>query len=487
MRSIALALLLLWISACGATAEITKNQRKLLNTSLGILALEEDTEAAATFGEAVASDAITFAEWSTFFNRYFDKNPFTDGTTRFWEYAISAGGDARDRIAAVSGVCAAAALGEGLDKRRRDKPATYDSIVESLTWLHRCAVAIEGDDRVVVRDAFLKAIQGHGPGLAPSAGMPRVEDAGQIRLGIQLCLTSAEFAGGSKALREAVSAAMALREPGRSFWESTGAFLLDNGALGEEHVESLQAMAAEIPSSIHRVVLVAVPVGLALDPTGGGYLTSGQILSLVVAPMGRTTPQTEWQPGLPQPVAPLFTIHAAQLYVRAIQQEQLENRPELRIRLAGIINRAGNRQAAHVRRFIDPGLYQSSPDELLPAIGYLWFIDSENTVRQAVERHRLGEPTAMESVLLFADMISGGEDRAIAYTASESGAATEAAVGRVTVEVSKYPGLMDVLSPSAGLGPMPYANAIGLGEFSLDYTLNDDGHIASPTGPYEGK
>jgi len=473
--------------ACVASAAgLTSGQRDELTKALDVLSSQNDTASANTMGKALLDTDISLDDWSDFFKTFFDDHAFTTAQASFWDYAIGQAGDSGERIATISGLASTAALRKALSQPKTSSGQAHGSAWNAAVWLQKLATELPGQNRQQLFSAFNAALQGECNGVVPSSGMQRVQNMDNMRVGIQLCLTAAEFTARNEDGRTAVAAAMGLQDPGRTFWIRSGAFLLDNNYLNKAQVRSLGSLAEAVPSSLHSVVAVAVSQGLSLDPSAGGFHTSAQIISIQPIAMGVATDPAEWLQGLPRPVAPLFTIRAAQQYVRAIQQVQFHKRPALGLRLAGIIQSAGAERAGYLlSNSIPSGRYVHSPAALMPDTAYLWFIDTENTFRQAMELFNVPIKEPVDEFLLFADMMTGGGGSSVLFHTDPRGIVTfqKAAVGRVALEGIQPPGIVAPIIPSAIAGTQYYLNAIQLRPRSVRFKLDSLGHAAELIGP----
>ena len=138
-------------------------------------------------------------------------------------------------------------------------------------------------------------------------------------------------------------------------------------------------------------------------------------------PLAQTSQPGGFTPQVTQPVAPLFTLGAAQQIVRAIQTEQFRKRPELQTRRDVILRHAGDRKEQYLRQSVSPQTYLAQPDELLPSVAYMWFIDTRSTFQTALDLFSIEQTDAMDTFLLFADLMSGGGATAPFYATDLAG------------------------------------------------------------------
>jgi hypothetical protein len=114
--------------------------------------------------------------------------------------------------------------------------------------------------------------------------------------------------------------------------------------------------------------------------------------------------------------------------LRAVQFTQGRQRPELFQRRNFILNNAAAFQERYLRRNIEPGVYLANPDELIPLTGYLWFLDSERAFYMALDLLQLGQHPPMDTLLLLADMLSGGHSETLIFQTGPEGTVNAKAV-----------------------------------------------------------
>lgn len=399
-----------------AFAALTAEQKSGLNQSFQALSAAENVQAASHVIELLRDADVSDEAWNDYFRREFNPPWFTPVLTRFWDAAITGAGADRARTAMISGRCAAAVLGRVLGQGGLGAGAlrTADT---ALLWLEQMGPGLTPPAREKVLASFEA-----GLGAAPAALVPAPgADPAETRTLFQLSLTLGAYGSDLPNGRQTVSRLLRLPDRYRFFWETHGIFLFDKQGLSPAHFESLSSLAAAIPARLHRIAALVVPETTGIDPRAPGVLTPGQLVFLPLIPMDRMTDPREYGTRTGQVIAPEFTIRAAQEIVRAIQAEQFARRPDLVVRRDLLLGHARETRVRYIRRTIPAGLYQQQPDELLPAIAFLWFIDTGATFRMAFDVFQVGVGDPMDSLLLFADLMSGGGATTYLYRTDLSG------------------------------------------------------------------
>lgn len=445
--------LLLATLAPPAEAVLSDEVRQELTAHFSGLAEADGAQRAGRIVALLTETEATNDEWREYFAEYFQSHPFTAAIGELWTRAIAAGGPTADRLAVLSGLNGAAALGAYVPPLRdRDEASAYDSVAQALTYLTQLQPLLAPTARKAVFDAIRAQIPGTLEGLMPAAGSPPVAGEARILLGAQLAVTFAEYAPDPAALAQLVG----LVGAGARFHAAHGLLLLDNNALDAQQLASLDNLLRVIPSNLHAVRVIAVPEGTGIGPGGSTLaLATGQVVYVSAIPMNVFTSPGEFIAVSGQPVAPLFTITAAQAMTGAIQAIQFARRPELRIRRDAILWSAGTRAAAYLRRSVAPAVYIRDPAELLPAVAYMWFVNSEAAFLTASGLMALGQYETMDQVLLLADMLSGGGGEAPLYATDLAGQ-----VFRVTTPVARTVVTRIAAPVGAGTGGVPYLNGI---------------------------
>lgn len=398
-----------------------------LTAAFESLAQREDREAAVYVMQRLRDSAMSEGEWRAFFESYFESRPFTAGHGRFWEFAIATGQESAVAAARVSGIAGAAAVAQGFLAGRGG------SVELALLWLETLGARVGG----AVGDAVFTTLD-ETMGTAalrrsvPTVGGSPVADPEAAQLGMQLALSLLECTGRDPAGLKALAELLELPAAAGEILVSTGVFVFDNGVLNPAQAASLASLLTAVPSDLHMITAVVVPAAVGMAPGAPNVATSGQLMFIDALPMDVPTGLGEFESRYGAPVAPAFTIQAAEQLVRAVQEVQFARRPELGIRLQAILARAGTQRNAYVRRTVAPQVYQANPRELLPALAHLWFVDSVRTFRQARDRYALDFEPAMDQFLLMADLLSGGSAATVLHATNANGlvAAQRGAVGR---------------------------------------------------------
>jgi hypothetical protein len=409
LRTVALVAL---ASAPGAWAAFDDEAEAGLLSAFDTLSRSQNTEAAQFIGGFLEDKRYSSAEWQALFNTYFDEGGgFTAGHARFWDWAIgNTSGEVQLRVGLVSGLWAAEAIGSSLGNA-----ASFPTLAAGFDWLGRIAAALGANGRSAVFSALDDTVGGRT--IAAFSQSPQ-----QYGVYVQYGLTLRDYATGSSNSRATVSEIMGFSNAARQFWESRGVLLFDNGALDAAQLSSLDLLLTVIPSELHNIGAFIVPDATAVSP-GTSFTTPVQIVFLELIPTGVTTNPEEFPQRIGQPVASLFTVTTAASIVRAVQSVQFARRPELQARRDMILANARGKRERFLRRYqiLPPGVYYNDPDALLPSVAYPYFIDSSRAFAMGMLLFELEKQEAIDSFLLLADMLSGGSNTTILYSADPLG------------------------------------------------------------------
>jgi hypothetical protein len=291
-------------------------------------------------------------------------------------------------------------------------------------------------------------------------------------LGMQICMTLAAYAG-SGSQEASVGTLVRLPDRMRTFWQNTGVFLFDNGALSDAQAASLDSLMRSFPSNLHEIMALVAGEAYGLDPGLPGLVVAGQLVPIPPIAMDVETGPDEFVIRGPSPIAPDFTATAGANVFRAVQVVQFARRPYLALRRDAILARSGTRDVSYLRRGIAPEEFLDDPSEFLPMTAYLWLINSEAAFRMGMDFFRFSQPAPLESLLLIADILSNGTDGTLTFAIGPEGIVSSQ-IGRTLIE--------DIAAPSPEMPdgvaffPNPQANSIrmlgDLWEFSLGPTGN---------------
>ncbi|MCC6797800.1 MAG: hypothetical protein IT366_21985 [Candidatus Hydrogenedentes bacterium] len=392
--------------------------------ALKAVALSSDAASADFLLARVDDPAIKTELWQRDFQTYFTTGAFTTALALFWESAIADAEEAEQpRIALISALCASEAVKPALPNAAA-LPAAYQSLATSFRWLQYVAPVLDTSARGTVYSSLAKAI-GSGT-LGGFASTPQ-----QYAFYVQTSLTVCEYAVASG--RTAAGRLLGLQPAQAAVWETHGILVFDNNAFSAQHYASLSSLLQAIPKRLHAIRAIIVPDSTGI-PAGTGFITSGQVIYLPYIAMNvYTSPQEFLESG--GRYAPQFTAVAAQEIVRAVQAVQFWKRPALAARRDIILANAQHVGARYLRhyRMVPPGTYANNPDELLPALAYIYVIDSRTVFQMAMALFQLTEEEAVDQYLLLADLLSDGGNSAPLLATSLDGAVSyaTASIGRI--------------------------------------------------------
>jgi hypothetical protein len=422
---VAAALLTVWLTAT-AGAAITGDTTTRLTDAFDALEQGPDLDAAGEVTRVIAdTEGSSENDWQTFFHMRFQTHAFTGSLMEFWDHVVHQAGAEAERPAGISAVCAAEAASTGLGRLADNGPTvTPDAILVPLVWLEQVSPLLKPDTRRAVFGTLSEPLKGKPLDLVGILRPGPDAPPGLNRMGMQIGLTFNDYAGREPAGRSAVGEYLRLPNWMRTFWEPTGILVFDNGALTPAQLTSLESLVRHIPPELHLITALIVPEATGIDPARPGIVTAGQLVYISAIPLERLTNPEEFIRHTGQPIAPEFTVMAAQQILRAVQTVQFTRRPWLVGRRDTILARARDHRERYLRRFVPPAAYLDRPDELLPQTGYLWFIDSVAAFWMALDYARLREREAMEAVLLLADVLSNGGNTTLLFATDPAGQVT---------------------------------------------------------------
>lgn len=425
-RRVVTFLLAAAFACCGATLvhAAAKPQNTEVIDALKAVALSSDPSAADLLFARVDDPAISADAWQRDFQTYYTTGTFTTALALFWESAI---GDAEEseqpRIALISALCASEAVKPALPNAA-ELPAAYQSLATAFRWLQYVSPVLDTRARGTVYASLSKAIGSET--LGRFARNPQ-----QYAFFIQTALTVCEYA--EAAGRTTVGRLLGLQPAQAAVWETHGVLVFDNNAYSAQHYASLASLLHAIPKRLHAIRAIVVPEATGI-PAGSGFITSGQVIYLPYIAMNVFTSPQEFLQSDGR-IAPQFTAVAAQEIVRAVQAVQFWTRPALAARRDIILANAQHVGARYLRhyRMVPPATYANNPDELLPALAYIYVIDSRTVFQMAMALFHLTEEEAVDQYLLLADMLSGGGSSAPLLATSLDGAVSyaTASIGRI--------------------------------------------------------
>jgi len=419
--------------------------------------------------------AATDADWAAFFTTFFQNRLFTPPLFEFFSFAILVPGAAprAGLVAATAAGAAAAPMLSGIASTGR--PADFSSLLYSLNTLQLMLPVLTLDSRGPIFSLITRELHGKTLDLTEVL-MPGPGGSGPTAmLAMQICMTLAAYAGSGS---QEASAATYLRLPERmrTFWQNTGVFLFDNGALSDAQAASLDSLMRSFQSNLHEITALVAVEAYGLDPGMPGLVVAGQIVPIPPIDMDVETGTQEFVIGGPSPIAPDFTATAGANVFRAVQAVQFARRPHLALRRDAILARSGTRNVSYLRRGVAPEQFLDDPSQFLPMTAYLWLINSEAAFRMGMDLFRLNLAAPLESLLLIADILSNGTDGTLAFGISPEGIVSSAPtqIGRTLIEEIAAPA--PEMPEAVAILPNPQANSIRmlgeLWEFSLGPTGN---------------
>lgn len=462
-----------WVFVAGGAAAAPSGMEDgLVRDAFKALAAGPNVALADQTRHTLQDPARTDAAWAAFFERHGDAIGFSPQLAEFWDYAIRTSGADGARLRFLSGLCAGAVAGRTLQHVGGASYAQHFAAgASALTWLEQIAGALAPASRAQVFEQVHDVARKNraaraallGGGLAPR----------QAWLHMQLCLTLARYAERPEQLADVVQ----LPVPLAAFWREHGVFLFDGGALDAAQYGSLSAVLGGFPRGSHAIAALLVPAGL-----GAGMpklMTPGQLVNIDPIPLSVLSDPAEFVPRVGQAVGAAFPLEAGVRIVRAIQAVQLAERPDLAVKRDRILFRAGIRPERYVRQTVNPAVYFDDPDELLPLTAYIWLLDSGLTFRAALELLEVRQREAMDTVLLLADLLSGGLGAAPLFRVGPGGQVMTDAAPLARTQVDR----LRVQQPDGALvdefvpANLSFVTGIGVAGSFWAFDLNDVGSV----------
>ncbi|HOE66333.1 MAG TPA: hypothetical protein PLO62_07385 [Candidatus Hydrogenedentes bacterium] len=493
---VGLGFVVAFAAATPAHAALDDATKHYLKQAFQTLSTTQDQAAADYVLQVLHQAPLSDGEWLAFSQTGIGAARFTPALIQFWDYAMRSAGDATPRMALFSALSAAHAAGKTLGRFRG--PASVlspdaamppdpedhapDGGAAALDWLQRVSPYVQQGSRDAVVAAFKTALGGRAPAAA-IGGAQRTEESQTAWFGMQMCLSIAPYIANSPAARSETKF-LGLPEEAARFWETYGVFVFDNGgSFAPEHLNSLASLLAAIPSSLHAIAALISTQAFGQDLTALRLGSPGQLVAITPLPMTQRTDPSEFTPHSPQPFAPAFTAFAAQQIVRAVQTEQFRKRPELQARRDIILRHARDASERYLRRNVAPQVYLAQPDELLPSVAHLWFVNTRWLFETALDLFSIEQTDAMDQFLLLGDLLSGGGASAPFYATDLSGKTTrfDAPIGRTRVTSLNMPPQTSTGVASAVPVDMQLVTALVVDGTSYVFGLNDAGGVITMT------
>jgi len=455
-----------WASLEGTAARDLKDAFEALDDAAvpdagdKLLALLESTE-------------VNAGDWPAFFVDYFKDHALSSGLMQFWDTALRRN-PAEGRYLLLSVHCtmqafalASVAAGEPpaaspppptdaapadaapadaapADAAPVDPLAGWDdpTLPVALPWLMQAAPVLRPEQRAQALTGLIATLAGRKIDVTPLLlQTPPQINSDRARMGMQVCLMLAGYArgnvqagaGGVASRPPELTSFLKLPERVAGFWMRRGVFLFDNNGLTPAHTDILDSLLASFPWELHYADALTVGEFYRLDPFNLGLVSIGSLVPVTPIALNVPTSPEEWVTRRGGPVVPEFSASAAVSLMRTIQAVQFSQRPYLAARRDAVLDRYGAKRAAYLRQTVPPGVYLERPDELLPLTAYLWFISSADTFRMALDYLVLAEEGPVESLLLLADVLSGGGPATLAVGIAPNGivSSTPSAVVRL--------------------------------------------------------
>jgi hypothetical protein len=429
----------------GAGAELDDALRVELVDAFDELGGIEDAETAGFIIGHMEAEQISADEWRELLTEFTQTHPFSPNYARFWHYAAERlRGPGQYLAVELSATWAADTMARTLAADPDEgSVVSFGAFQVAAAWLQERAGGLAPPERAKVFATLDEAVS--GPGALATIPVQR-----QVETALTLAAHHPLDSGG----RGAVSTALGLAGPVGAIWERFGVFLIGDSALNPAQMDILGSVLASFPEGLHDIGAIIVPEGSGVDPANPDIATSRQLVFLPPVPLDRVADPIEFIRELAGPPVPEFTVVAAQAIVRAIQAVQFARRPELVARRDFILLRAGHDTYRYFRQDIPPRVYLDNPDALLPAVAYLWIIDSSRAFQLAVDLFFLPLREPMDSLLLLADTLSGGAPAAPAFTTRPDGTVVSGPVPVVRTRVSGSL-LNDIELPATRRRPLP--------------------------------
>ncbi len=461
--------------ASAAHAAIEEKQLGLMKQAFSILSSEESLQAAAYLNGLLKDTSLKDKDWQTFFTDGFEPAWYTQTLERYWEYAITSAGEGQEHATSISVLCSAASAGRALAYNGIAGQSAPGSVADlALARLQLLSPRLRPQDRTAVLALLEETMAKTTEPIFPEPESGADENRMALRLALLAGIYTADAAGG----QARVSSLLHLPPRYSDFWQKHALFLFDNGALADEQVESLDMLLSVIPVELHRIVAVIVPEATGINSQEPGVQTPGQLVFIPAIPLSQTTNAAEFTARSGQPVASDFTVFAAQQISRAIQAEQLERRPGLAVQRDWLLRRAGSQQDRYLRKTVPAAFFQQNPDELLPSIAVLWFIDTRATFKMAKDLLDIGVGDPMDTFMLVADLFSDGSDTTPIFKTDTEGRVimNRAPLSRIALERVAMPppsdNQLEVIQQS-----LTFASSIAFDGRSWNFKLNSKGSI----------
>jgi hypothetical protein len=242
--------------------------------------------------------------------------------------------------------------------------------------------------------------------------MPPIPGAVFPAPAMQVAVTLGYYAG-----PENIGRWMRLPELSLRIYRASGVWVFDGGALTPSQALSLGSLLTAMPTPLTGVSVVTM-MSLPFTLRAPG-------LTLPLAPVSPELqrPPVALPPGAMLPSIPEFTATAARALGGIIQQRELARRPELAKRRDILLLTAEGRASSMLSAFLAPGGY-AGPDDFFPALAVLWITGSETALQAAAATVDQGEYEGLYALLLLADLLSGGGDTTLVFTANPAGQTT---------------------------------------------------------------
>lgn len=398
-------------------SSMTPSGRATLVDALKTVAQDADVETADRLIDRVKSEDVKDADWQGAFEELFKTESFSQPLRQFWDYALRQGAES-PRAARISVWCAAAQARKDLAALTgAEPPSDWAPLASALAWMEALAPtlgdAARGNVFDWIQEGLGSAKLDGGALLAPGPARPAA---------LQMCITLASYAGWTPPFRSRLNALLDLPATMGAFWERHGILLFDGGVLDELQLASLGSVVDSFPGSLAPIGVLVQPTAMGLDPAAPGFSSSRAVIYLPPpVSMAQLTNPGLFATRSGGPVAPEFAVAAATEIFRFLQSVEFSRRPSLVLRRDTLIQRAQRREVVFLRRDIPQEAYVVAPDDLLLTTAALWFVNSSAAFQAALDFARLRSYEALESLLLVADVLSGGGGTTLLFTCDPAG------------------------------------------------------------------
>ncbi len=442
---------------------------------------EGDLESAQYLYQTMADGTFQDAQWQEVFALLLKDYPFSSVHTEFWDQAIQVSeGPIQVKIATYAALFAMEAIAQPA-LQGAVQVRIFDHVRSPAAFLMYLADGFSVAEKGAVFDGLFRRLGNAGVRNMSQALRQAITPANYTEY-IQFALTIAEYMRPGPEGAKRVGELLGQPELLQQFWLGNEIFLFDEDGLTPAHVQSLESLVRAVPRDIHSIGAFIFPDSTGVNPGSYGFTTSVQIVYLPILPMDAMTDPGEFLVHVGQPSAPAFTIGAAEQMMYAVQELQFSMNPSLRERRDSILLNAKWNYEAYVRRdYIVPiETYDANPDSLLPSVSVLWFIDSARTFAIAKDLFQLSMNPAMDSVLLIADMLSGGGGTAPTYRTDENGRVDRGScqIARTHLTQVRVP-RADRFNAGGAWQPadLYVPSGIRIGRYTYDFELNDYGGV----------